>query len=190
VIVLNGTASAGKTTLAHAVQRLADDPWIVIAQDDFAQNLAPRWVKVDGALDGGREDDGFHFVRDALGQMHVEVGEIGRRLLRGYRFAAGAVARGGSDVVVDECMFDSEGWDEWQEALAGLNVLWVRVECDLVVCDRRELLRVDRQQLVGLARGQYERAHADVRYDLVVDLTDGNADAAARSVLAAVRARG
>src|SRR6476661_1388648 len=160
VVVLNGTSSAGKSTLAQAVRRLAGEPWTVIGQDEFAHNLAPRWVTVDGGFDGEHGHDGFHFVRSDLGDLHVEAGEVGRRLLRGYRFAVAAFARAGNDVVVDECTFDPGGWDEWQEALVGLDVMWVRVECRLDICARREAARSDRAALLGLARGQYERAHA------------------------------
>ena len=62
----------------------------------------------------------------------------------------------------------------------------MRVECALDVCEQREALRPDRQQLVGLARGQYDRTHANVRYDVTVDLTDGDVERAAQSVLALV----
>ena len=188
VVVLNGTASAGKTTLARAIQRLATDLWVVVGQDDFAQNLTPRWVKVDGGLDGGRGEEGFHFVRDSLGNLHVEAGEVGRRLLRSYRYAAAACARAGNDVVVDECKFDADGWDEWQQALTGVDAMWVRVECDLEVCALREARRPDRGKLIGLARGQYERVHANATYDLAVDLTDDDVEAAAAVVLAAAEA--
>lgn len=186
VVVLNGTASAGKSTLARTIQQTAPGMWVLFSQDDFAQSLLPRWVKVDGAYDGGHGTEGFHFVRDGFGLLHVEAGEVGRRLLRGYRFAAAACAKVGNDVVVDECMFDASGWDEWREALVGVEVTWVRVECDLDVCEQREALRTDRRQLIGLARGQYDPAHADVRYDLTVDLTHGDVEGAARFVLAAL----
>jgi chloramphenicol 3-O phosphotransferase len=184
-VVLNGTASAGKTSLAAAIRQHANGMWVVVGQDDFAATLIPRWVTVEGELDGSHGADGFRFVRDESG-LHVEVGEVGRRLLRGYRYAVGACARAGNDVLVDECKFDAGGWEEWSDALDGIAATWVRVDCDLAECERRERSRPDRRLLVGLARGHYERAHADARYDLVVDLTDGDLHRAARSVLGAI----
>lgn len=186
VIVLNGTASAGKTSLAHAIQQAATDLWVIVSQDDFAQNLVPRWVAVEGAFEAAQGGDGFHFVRDENGHLHVEVGAIGRRMLRGYRFAVAAIAHAGNDVIVDECTFDPDGVDDWNTALAGLRSWNVRVECDLDVCEQRERARPDRAQLQGLARGQYERTHAGVSYDLTVDLTNGDLDRAAATVLSAV----
>lgn len=52
--------------------------------------------------------------------------------------AVGALARAGNDVIVDEAMFDPAGWAEWVTALEGLAVTWVRVGCDLSVCESRE----------------------------------------------------
>jgi chloramphenicol 3-O phosphotransferase len=181
VVVLNGTASAGKSTLASAIQRMADSPWLIVAQDDFAQALVPRWVSFHG---GG---PGFNFVRTDDGLLHVEAGAVGRRLLRAYRFAAAAVARAECDVVVDECTFDADGRQEWEDALAGIDVMWVRVECDLDVCEARERARPDRALLHGLARGQYDRVHGGVAYDLTVDLTHGDSDGAARAILDALQ---
>ena len=131
VVVLNGTASAGKTTLAAAVKRLGGDSWTIVAQDDFAQALVPDAIAF---VSGG---PGFNFVRTDDGSMHVEAGTLGQQVLAEYRRATAAAARSGSDVVVDECMFDSNGWAVWQAVL-----------------------------------------------DLTVDLTHGDADGAARAVLA------
>ena len=106
VVVLNGTASAGKTTLARAIREAADDPWVLFSQDDFAQALVPHWVRIDAVTDG------FQFVREGGGSLHVEAGPIGRRVLSGYRAAAAACARAGNDVLIDECAFDDGAFGE------------------------------------------------------------------------------
>lgn len=158
----------------------------MLAQDDLAQSLLPRWVSVDGSIRGERGSEGFHVVRDGAGGLAIEPGEVGRRLLRSFRHAAAAAAWAGSDVLVDECAFDDGAWARWQEATSGLRATWVQVACELAECERRERLRPDRALLVGLARGQQHRVHTGFRYDLTVDLTTGDVDAAARAVLGAV----
>jgi chloramphenicol 3-O-phosphotransferase len=185
VVILNGTASAGKTTLVEEIRRRADGVWVVFAQDHFAQSLVPRWVHVDGGHVGNAS--GLHFVRDAGGSMHVEVGEVGRRVLRGFRFAAAACARVGNDVLVDESMFDEAGWTDWNEALNGLPTLWVQVACDVDECVRREAARSDRTQIQGVARGHFDLVHRSVRYDLSVDLTEGDVVTAAEQILRATQ---
>ena len=139
VVLLNGTASVGKTSIAAAIQMAASTMWVVVAQDDFARNLIPRFVGLtEGAGMPVTPSAGFTFVRVGDGTMTVDVGPVGRRLLRGYRQAVAAVARAGNDVLVDEAKFDDDGLAEWQEALDGLDVTWVRVDCDLTICEARE----------------------------------------------------
>jgi chloramphenicol 3-O phosphotransferase len=187
VVILNGTASAGKSTLAAAIRAAAPTMWVVIAQDDFAHNLIPRWVTVtEDTSPHASLGDGFAFVHHADGTTTVALGPIGRRLLRGYRQAVAAIARAGNDVLVDEAKFDDRGLADWQECLAGLDVTWVRVECDLAVCDARERARGDRVQLRGLARGLYEQVHGGVEYDLVVTTSNAVPEDCAETVLAAL----
>jgi chloramphenicol 3-O phosphotransferase len=186
VVILNGTSSAGTTSLAQCVHDVADTLWIVIGQDDFTRNLIPTWVAVDGGPTGEHGDNGIRFVRDEAG-LHTELGPLGRAVLRGYRRAAAAVARSGLDVIVDEANFDPDGWDDWQAVLAGIPTLWVRVECDLEVCEKREAARADRALLPGLARGQHDRVHRGAEYDLVVDTSDDDLRRCARQILAAAR---
>ena len=133
--------------------------------------------------------DGFTFVRKVDGTATVEVGPLGRRLLRGYRQAVAAIASAGNDVLVDEAAFDDGAVAEWQKALDGLDVTWVRVDCDLAVCDAREFARSDRVLLRGLARALYERVHAEAPYDIVVWTTDASAERCAEAVLADLERR-
>jgi len=160
--------------------------WVLMAQDEIMQNLLPHWVHTD-ADSSGHRGDGLNFIRDRDGLMHVEVGPIGSRLLRGYRHAVGAMARAGNDVLVDEAMFDPEGWSEWATALAGLSVTWVKVDCDLAVSEQRERERPDRREIWGLARGQYSLVHARVEYDLTVDTTNAPTTECAEQLLHALR---
>jgi chloramphenicol 3-O phosphotransferase len=187
-VILNGTASAGKTSLAAAIKMAASTMWVVVAQDDFARNLIPRFVGLTEAAQlPVAPSDGFTFVRSGDGTTTVDVGPVGRRLLRGYRQAVAALARAGNDVLVDEAKFDDDGLAQWQEALDGLEVTWVRVDCDLTICDARERARSDRVLLRGLARGLHERVHAGVPYDIVVWTTDASPEHCAEAVLAALR---
>lgn len=162
--------------------------WTLASQDEFASNLVDRWVHVADIGDAHRSD-GFTFVRTDDGLMALEVGGVGERLLRGYRQAVAALARAGNDVVVDEAKFDAGGWSEWSSSLRGLESTWIRVDCDLEVCEERERKRSDRALLQGLARGLYERVHTDVEYDFEVDTSHSTPEECAEAVLAFVEAR-
>ncbi len=66
-------------------------------------------------------------------------------------------------------MVEHNEWEQWRAALAGLDVVWVGVRCDVEVAVQREARRGDRA--MGLARGQAETVHRYPEYDLEVDTT-------------------
>jgi chloramphenicol 3-O phosphotransferase len=171
VIVLNGGSSAGKSALALALQQalvMEDWPWVIFSWDDFVPRLPERWTSVPGAT-GDRAADGcsYRIVRDEPLEALLEVGEAGRRLLGAYHRSIAAVARSGINVIVEEVLITRTEWDDWQEALGGLDVLWVGVRCDVDTAERREIERGDRYR--GLARGSSSVTHLYPTYDLDVD---------------------
>ena len=181
VIVLNGTTSAGKSTLAAELQaQLAalGRCWIVLGIDDFLGKLPAAWV---GYFEAGQHaDEGVRFER-AGRVVTLRVGPMGRALLAGCRDAVVAVARRGVDVIVDEVVLDEDAWDQWAGGLADLDAFWVRVDCPVEVCEQRERARADR--LTGQARSQAAFVHRHARYDLVVDTSSSTpADLAARVI--------
>jgi chloramphenicol 3-O phosphotransferase len=187
VIHLNGTSSAGTTTLAHEVQdRFAADGdcWIVIALDDYLGTLPPAWHRIRDHV-GMHADDGFVFDLDAPGG--IRVGPVGRRLLAAYRAAVRGAALAGIDVIVDDVVLDADVRTAWQKELAGLDVLRVRVDADDAVKAAREVGRGDR--LPGLARAQGARVHRGIAYDVTVDTGVVDPASAAEQVHAAWAAR-
>lgn len=181
VILLNGTSSAGKTTLARAIQDESATPVVYWGIDILFGLVPPNW---GGGRDLSRE--GFWYDR-ADGVVVVRYGPVGLRMLRSGQVAAAAFARGGDDLVIDELLLAPELMASWQTALVGLDVLLVRVTCPLAEAERRER---GRRNPPGLARGHFHAVHEHgVPYDLTVDTTTGTPTELARSVLG-VRAVG
>ena len=174
VVVLNGSSSAGKTTLATALQaRLEADGacWVIFSWDDFVPRLPNRWHAGPEEV-GDHAADGCHYrlLRDGVApEALLEVGAIGWRMLQGYHRVIATLARTGIDVIVDEVMISQREWDDWAEVLAGLEVRWVAVHCDVDTVERREVERGDRYP--GLARGTANVTHRFATYDLEVDTT-------------------
>jgi chloramphenicol 3-O-phosphotransferase len=95
VIVLNGSSSAGTTTLANTlVEQFAESGacWIVIGIDDDIGRLPPAWHRI-GDHTGPFAADRLTFDLDA--PDGVRVGPVGERLLAAYRSAVRDAARAG-----------------------------------------------------------------------------------------------
>ncbi len=83
VILLNGTSSSGKTTLARAIQDESDTPFVYWGIDTLFGLMSPNW---GGGRDTPLSRDGFWYDRtghDADGHPVVVIryGHVGRRML-------------------------------------------------------------------------------------------------------------
>lgn len=77
VLILNGTTSSGKTTLAlnlRARFASAGVPWIVIALDDFFPKLPPEWFRI-GEHVGTHAEEGMAFEL-VDGEIEIEIAAI------------------------------------------------------------------------------------------------------------------
>jgi chloramphenicol 3-O phosphotransferase len=165
VILLNGTSSSGKTTIARAFQRLAPDPWLRLGIDSFWGAVDGRWMEF-----GERASEGFRWVDRGESGFEIVPGPAGQRLAAGMRAAVAAAARAGNNVIADDVLLD-RGWVvEWAETLAGLETLFVAVVVPLDVLEERERRRGDR--IFGESRAQVDVVHSGLTYDLEIDGTD------------------
>ncbi|MFF3569473.1 chloramphenicol phosphotransferase CPT family protein [Nocardia jiangxiensis] len=169
VIFLNGTSSAGKTTLARAIQDESDVPFVYWGIDTLFGLVPPNW---GGGRDGPLSRDGFWYDRtghDADGHpvLVVRYGHVGYRMLRSGCAAAAEFARGGDHLVIDEMLLSPDLLPMWLDALAGLDVQLVGVTCPPAVAEQRELAR---GKTIGLARGHLGTVHDHGHpYDTIVD---------------------
>jgi chloramphenicol 3-O phosphotransferase len=188
VIVLNGTTSAGKSTLARALQRklaVNGEPWMVIALDDFFARAPRAWFRIADHV-GAHAEEGMVFEM-VDGAIERRVGPFGRAVLAGYRAAVAGMAHAGLNVIVDEVLLSSEDWDGWQEKLAGLDVRWIAVEVALETILQRELDRGDR--MIGMAAAQFDVVHSFPAYELRVDTGTLTPDEAADAILGSMAPR-
>jgi chloramphenicol 3-O phosphotransferase len=186
VIVLNGTSSAGKTTLAATLRdRFAEagECWIVLGLDDTFGKLPFAFVRYGKAHIGAHAERGIAFEM-IDGELVRRLGPVGEQAMAAYRGGVASAARAGLNVLVDEVLLSEDDWAAWQAELAGLDVRWVRVDADLEVLEARERARGDR--LVGLARAQHGVVHRYPAYAAEVDTGRLDPDEAAAAVARAV----
>lgn len=162
IVLLNGVGSVGKSSVAKALQKIAEAPFLHMAMDSFIDMMPPALFEAP---------DGMVFVpgqHDGKPSIEIKVGPAAERAFRGMRFAMAAMAREGNNLIIDDVLIGSDA-AEYAEALAGLDVRWVGLFAPLEVLEERERQRGDRD--IGLARWLFDRVHAGIRYDLELDTT-------------------
>ena len=169
IIALNGTSSAGKTSIARCLQALLPDPWLTVGVDSLIEAMPPRMLK---------SADGITFAPDG----QITVGPGVRALQVAWSQGVAAIARAGTGVILGLVLLNGvEGQRRWRSALAGLEVLWVAVRCDPLVTAAREAARRDR--VTGMAAKQALLVHQGMVYDLEVDTTRTSAEDCARQIV-------
>jgi chloramphenicol 3-O phosphotransferase len=169
VIVLNGTSSAGKSSIARGLQSLLPQPWLTLGVDNLLTAIPPALLK---SLDG--------VVIAPDGQ--ITVGPALRRLDAAWSQGIAAMARAGAGIILDVVLLQgAAGQERWRNVFADLDVLWVGVRCDPLVAAAREAARGDR--VPGMAAVQAPRVHQGVIYDIEVDTTHASPEDCARLVV-------
>jgi chloramphenicol 3-O phosphotransferase len=172
VIVLNGGSSAGKSSLATALQRRLQGTWLTFGVDDLirAMSYGPNDTEAAGSIEFGSDGS-------------VVVGETFRKAEASWYQGLAAIARAGTGVIIDEVFLDGAvSQSRLRTALEGLAVLWVGVRCQSAVAEARERQRGDR--IRGMAQNQAERVHEGVMYDMVVETTDTSSAECAEAIVA------
>jgi chloramphenicol 3-O phosphotransferase len=172
VIFLNGSSSAGKTTIAKKLQQLLPEPYQHIALDQFRDGMADRYRGLNsppatpGAL-------GLNVVpTEIAGERVTEVrfGELGEKMLYGMRMAMAAFARSGHHVIIDDLLFLPGYFESYVRLFSGIPVWFIGVRCALDAVNAREASRPGR--FPGTAISHFDQVHAHGGdYDLEVDTT-------------------
>ena len=177
IIFLNGSSSAGKTSLAHALQEILPDPYQHIALDQFRDGMSAKFRGLNSPT-GTRGQRGLNIVphQDANGTTLTEVrfGEEGKRLLRGMRRAIVALADAGNSVIIDDILFEPDFLEDYLAVTGSIPVYFVGVRCPLKVINDREQVRLGR--FPGTAESHFVSCHAHNIYDIEVH-TDKNTPA-------------
>ncbi|MFE9258369.1 chloramphenicol phosphotransferase CPT family protein [Streptomyces sp. NPDC006879] len=143
IVFLNGTSSAGKTSIARELLRVLEQPYFHMPVD------------------------AFHAMRSSVTVSPEDLPEVLRRTWMGFHRAVAGMAASGNNVVMDHVL--SEEWRlvDCLGLLVAKDVVLVGVHCPLPELELRERTRGDRPR--GLAARQLHQVHAHGCYDVECD---------------------
>lgn len=173
--MLQGTSSAGKSTLAAALQVSLDEYWWILEADDITR-MQPISERTGWWQPTHQE------------RPHPSWNPEVRlsRWLAGYFECLATVAKTGSNVIAVAGWLQTEWLLQLAAALDGIDAFCIGVHCSLEEAERREAERGDRH--LGYARSQYDLVHTHAPYDAEVDtiaLTTAEAGQVIKNMLSA-----
>jgi chloramphenicol 3-O phosphotransferase len=147
IIIINGPSSTGKTTLAFALQKQIELPFIRFSFDLFLDhNSFPLEQIRNGTF--------------SWDQMRPSV-------FRGIHQCLPALATAGNNVIFDHIIETKESLHELISLISELDVFFVGLHCSLPELERREMQRGDRRK--GEAHQDFQTVHSITSYDLELD---------------------
>jgi len=168
IVLLNGTSSAGKGTIARAMQAQAPgDGWLHLGLDRMLEGVDRSLIRyVDGISRQETEGWSVPFVGGAIAGLPI-LGPAALRLIDEMYQGAAAMANSGSGVIFDDVIYDRRVLVLAAAALRLTPCLFVGVRCPVEVAIERERLRGDRAP--GGAEIFDRAVHKPGIYDLEVD---------------------
>ena len=157
-IVLNGTSSAGKTSIAKALQRQVNTPALHAQADTFFGMF--NWPTIVN-------DE----IKNECFRVCVENFHANLSILSTKPFL----------LIVDQ-VFEQHAWFEaCQKALQPKKTYFIGIHCPLTILEERELARGDRG--IGIAKGQFENVHLQKPYALELDSSVATPDECASAII-------
>jgi chloramphenicol 3-O phosphotransferase len=156
-IVLHGPTSAGKTTLAKALQSTAPVPAFHISLDAF--------VTMSNRRDMRNDEE-----RAEAYKLHCE----------NFRSTLARIAQTGFDIILDLVLRDEAEFQACVRLLRGRATYIIGVFAPLHVLEDRERVRVDRA--TGIAREQAADPVYKRQYDLMLDTSKTTPEAGAAAI--------
>lgn len=158
LFVVHGASSAGRTTIAKALQTALGNQCVYVAIDGLWSGVPPR-VSVGAKV--------FGHLTEVLFAQAAQWSQLGY------------------DVVVDTVFEDRANVATCARHVAPDSTYLVAVMCSVEILEQRETARGNRR--AGMARDQASRVHTHVAHDVSVDSGKLSPDECVEAILTAAR---
>lgn len=178
IIFLNGCSSAGKSSIAKALQHLSAEPLLAIGIDTFIDMIPKQYWGF-----GNKAEEGFKLIKDEDKQIvTIKTGTFAKALISSIPKVIKLLADDKHNIIIDEVLFGDELLKDYVEILKQHKIYFISVICSPKIIKERETLRGDRP--LGIARGHVDLVHFGTRcYDLTVDTTNRSVFNIAQEIL-------
>jgi chloramphenicol 3-O phosphotransferase len=167
IILIHGASSAGKSTLAVAVQEKIDIPLLHYSFDLF----------IDGRI---------------LPMQRIRNGDFSWQAMRpqvidGLHQTWRTLALAGNNLIIDHIVETEAEMSKLVRLLSDIDVFFVGLHCSLAELERREIKRGNRRQ--GEARTDFQNVHNFTSYDLELNSEQNSVEDNVNRLIGAWRER-
>jgi len=137
LLLLIGTSSSGKTTLARALQAALPDYWQYLSLDMFFSGVPPQY---GGGANGPLGALGFCYENKAT-DASISYGTIGEQVLLGMISSAIAFVNDGTNLIFDDMILDESHAAIWRNALNDIDSTTVHLSAPIGLLTSRNKVR-------------------------------------------------
>ncbi len=167
IIILNGTSSSGKTTIAQSLQEIMEQPYLHTGIDQFLiERLPKKLIEYSDGITPSKADGWLATFRDDI-FTEITIGSLGYQWIEGMYRAIAELAKFGLSVIIDDVIYDRQVLEMAVSTLPSEQVYFVGVKCPLEIAEQREYERGNRAK--GGAKIFHNLVHAHGLYDLEVN---------------------
>ena len=183
IILINGTSSVGKSSIATQIQFLAKEPFLHFCMDHFFSMLYPRFDGLGADHLKKRNADtklGF-YTSDTDNGYRIESGILGNKLSDSMPEVIKVIASKKLNLAVPTVISDKRLMQLYKKHLKGLKSFLVYVDCDEQIIAQREADRKDR--IITTSIDLLRRMQTTDIYDYKVDSSNISAKQLAQDIL-------
>ncbi|QED23171.1 phosphotransferase-like protein [Candidatus Deianiraea vastatrix] len=183
IILLNGTSSVGKSSIANEIHAITKEPFLIFCMDAFFAMLHPRYDGLGKDHIEKRKGDGKlgFYTSDTQTGYRIESGELGFKVDLALPEAIAVTAKTGLNLIVPVVISNYKCLSNYKKALQELKYVLIYVDCKRDEIQRRETARGDRLQ--GTSLDLLDRFETKNEYDFKVDSTSTSSRELAIAIL-------
>lgn len=158
IIILNGTSSSGKTSIAKELLKQLQGRYFFFSVDNFLTHSMPEDINL-------KNKDDLILLNSAIS---------------GFNKAFGPISKHIPNIIIDHVLQEEDWLKEISTALKNVETFFVHVTAPLEVVEEREATRGDRA--LGTARKQYDQIEKH-QYDFKIDTSLNTPEVCAQMII-------
>ncbi len=173
-IIINGSSSAGKTTLINYIRdNYQDQIWFYAGIDLLWNDVCHK----NYISQGIKSKECFHLMPTEEKGITTIIGPVGWLLIKGLVKFIDTLGKD-NNVLVDDIILNDQHMNSYFTLSQDTNCYFISLECNKSVLEERERYRStlngNQKRPIGLVKNHYPLVHVNKIYDLSLDSTSNS----------------